>query len=160
MSWHRQTGTTTVEFAIVGGLAILVLLGVIEFSRLLFVANALNEGTRRGARMAVVCPINDPAIAKVAVFSRSSGPTTSPLLKDLGVEDVTVEYLDRLGAPVADPATAPGFLDIRYVRVSIPNFQYQLAVPLPIGPITLPNRRTTLPRESLGVPRAEAVQPC
>ena len=156
----RQRGTTTVEFAIVGGIAILVLLTVIEFSRLLFVVNAMGEGARRGARMAVVCPINDPAIRRVAVFSRSHGSDQSPIIKDLDVGDVTVRYLDRLSADVADPTDPAGFLDIRYVRVSIDNFQYQLVLPLPIGPITLPSHPTTLPRESLGVPRAEAVQPC
>jgi hypothetical protein len=144
----RQRGTTTVEFAIVGSLAILVLLTVIEFSRLLFVVNALGEGARRGARMAVVCPINDPAIRRVAVFSRASGGDTSPIVKDLDVADVTVRYLDRYGADIGD------------VRVSIDNFQHRLVLPLPIGPITLPSNPTTLPRESLGVPRAEAVQPC
>jgi hypothetical protein len=156
----RQRGTTTVEFAIVGSLAILVLLTVIEFSRLLFVVNALGEGARRGARMAVVCPINDPAIRRVAVFSRASGGDTSPIVKDLDVADVTVRYLDRYGADIGDPTSAAGFLDIRYVRVSIDNFQHRLVLPLPIGPITLPSNPTTLPRESLGVPRAEAVQPC
>lgn len=157
---RRQQGTTTVEFAIVGGLAILILLTVIEFSRLLFVVNALGEGARRGARMAVVCPINDPAIRRVAVFSRSGGGDDSPIIKDLDVGDVNVRYLDRFGADVPSPDTTAGFLDIRYVQVSIDNFQYQLVLPLPIGPITLPNHPTTLPRESLGVPRAEAVQPC
>lgn len=156
----RQRGTTTVEFAIVGGLAILVLLTVIEFSRLLFVVNALGEGARRGARMAVVCPINDPAIARVAVFSRASGGDDSPLVKDLDINNVTLRYLDRNGANVGDPTSAAGFLDIRYVRVSIDNFQHQLVLPLPIGPITLPSNPTTLPRESLGVPRAEAIQAC
>ena len=156
----RQRGTTTVEFAIVGGIAILVLLTVIEFSRLLFVVNAMGEGARRGARMAVVCPINDPAIRRVAVFSRPGGSDQSPIIKDLDVGDVTVRYLDRLGADVGDPTDPDGFLNIRYVRVSIDNFQYQLVLPLPIGPITLPSHPTTLPRESLGIPREEAVQAC
>lgn len=156
----RQRGTTTVEFAIVGGIAILVLLTVIEFSRLLFVVNSLGEGARRGARMAVVCPINDPAIARVAVFSRANGSDDSPLIKDLDVGDVNVLYLDRSGATISDPTSTAGFLDIRYVRVSIENFQYQLVLPLPIGPITLPSNPTTLPRESLGVPRAEAIRAC
>ena len=156
----RQRGTSTVEFAIVGGLAILVLLTVIEFSRLLFVVNALGEGARRGARMAVVCPINDPAIRRVAVFSRSNGGDDSPLIKDLDIANVTVRYLGQNGVAVADPTSPAGFLDIRYVRVSIDNFQYQPVLPLPIGPITLPSNPTTLPRESLGVPRAEAIQPC
>jgi Flp pilus assembly protein TadG len=78
-----QKGTTTVEFAIVGSVAMLVLLTVIEFSRVLFVVNALGEGARRGARMAIVCPINDPAIAQTSIFSRSGGSNASPVIQDL-----------------------------------------------------------------------------
>lgn len=157
---RRQRGTTTVEFAIVGSVAMLVLLSVIEFSRVLFVVNALGEGARRGARMAVVCPINDPAIARTAIFSRSGGSATSPVIQNLTTANVAVQYLDQAGAAVGDPTSTPDFLDIRYVRVSIENFQHQLVLPIPIGPITLPSMPTTFPRESLGVPRAEAVQPC
>jgi hypothetical protein len=160
MSRWLQRGTTTVEFAIVGSVAILVLLTVIEFSRLLFVVNALGEASRRGARMAAVCPINDPAIARTAVFSRSGGSTNSPVIRNLTTGNIQIEYLDRNGAAVGDPASNAGFLDIRYVRVSIQNFQHQLVLPLPLGPITLPTLPATLPRESLGVPRAEAIQPC
>jgi hypothetical protein len=149
-----QKGTTTVEFAIVGSVAMLVLLTVIEFSRVLFVVNALGEGARRGARMAIVCPINDPAIAQTSIFSRSGGSNASPVIQDLTTANVSVQYLDQAGEIVANP------LDIRYVRVSIENFQHQLVLPIPIGPITLPSMPTTFPRESLGVPRAEAVQPC
>jgi hypothetical protein len=138
----------------------LVLLSVIEFSRVLFVVNALGEGARRGARMAVVCPINDPAIARTAIFSRSGGSATSPVIQNLTTANVAVQYLDQAGAAVGDPTSTPDFLDIRYVRVSIENFQHQLVLPIPIGPITLPSMPTTFPRESLGVPRAEAVQPC
>jgi Flp pilus assembly protein TadG len=157
---RRQRGTTTVEFAIVGSVAMLVLLSVIEFSRVLFVVNALGEGARRGARMAVVCPINDPAIARTAIFSRSGGSATSPVIQNLTTANVAVQYLDQAGAAVGDPTSTPDFLDIRYGRVSIENFQHQLVLPIPIGPITLPSMPTTFPRESLGVPRAEAVQPC
>jgi Flp pilus assembly protein TadG len=92
-----QKGTTTVEFAIVGSVAMLVLLTVIEFSRVLFVVNALGEGARRGARMAIVCPINDPAIAQTSIFSRSGGSNASPVIQDLTTANVSVQYLDQAG---------------------------------------------------------------
>ena len=47
----------------------MVLFGVIEVGRAMFVMNALDEATRRAARMATVCPINDPAIAQVGLFN-------------------------------------------------------------------------------------------
>lgn len=157
--YTKQEGTTTVEFAIVGLLAIVVLLAVIEFSRLLFVINTMGEATRRGARMAAVCPINDPAIAQTAVFNQSGG-ADSPIIRDLSTANVQLEYLDQGGNQVGNPTDPAGFLNIRYVRVSIVNFQHQLVLPLPLGPISLPELPSTLPRESLGVPRRGVIQPC
>lgn len=51
----RQHGATTVEFAL--GLLIFLtfLLGITDFSRMLFTWNAANEAARAGARYAVVC---------------------------------------------------------------------------------------------------------
>ena len=60
MTRMRQRGTTTVEFAIVGTVLMVVVFAVIEFGRALFVINMLTEATRRGARMAAVCPVSDP----------------------------------------------------------------------------------------------------
>ena len=62
----RQTGTTTVEFAIIASVMFMILFGVIEFGRVMFTANALAESTRRGARLAAVCPVGDPLPAQAA----------------------------------------------------------------------------------------------
>jgi Flp pilus assembly protein TadG len=146
---RRQTGATTVEFAIVGALLILIMLTVIEFGRALFSFSALSEGTRRGARVAAVCPLNDPAIAKAATFVSMPGLTTS---------NVTTEYLNENGAVIANPAG--NFLSITYVRVRIVNYQYQMLIPfLNIGALT-PSFATTFPKESLGVPRSGVITPC
>jgi Flp pilus assembly protein TadG len=51
----EQKGSTMVEFAVVLPLFLTFLLGVMEFSRLLYTWNAANEATREGARYAVVC---------------------------------------------------------------------------------------------------------
>ncbi len=69
MNIRWQRGTTTVEFAIIGVVMFSVLFGVIEVGRAMFVMNALGESTRRAARMAAVCPINDPAIRNVGLFN-------------------------------------------------------------------------------------------
>lgn len=52
---REQKGATIVEFAVVLPLFLTFLLGVMEFSRLLYTWNAANEATREGARYAVVC---------------------------------------------------------------------------------------------------------
>ena len=110
-----QTGTTTVEFAIVGAVVMTVLFAVIEFGRALFVMNALTEASRRGARVATVCPVNDPAGAATAVFADGSGQST--VVNGLTTSNVAIEYLNQAGAVVADPQA--GFGDIRYVRARI-----------------------------------------
>ena len=83
----RQKGIALVEFAIVGALAILMIFAVLEIARAIFVANALTEATRRGARMAAVCPLNDPAIAQVATFNAPGAGDTSPIIKGLNTKD-------------------------------------------------------------------------
>ena len=155
-----QKGTTSIEFAIIGGLAMLVMLGVIELSRLMFVMNAMNESTRRGARVAVVCTIGDPAIARAAVFN-SGGGDQSPIIRGLSTDNINVRYLDESGAPITGDFTDPSvYVGIHYVQVQIQNYQHQMVLPLPLGPFDMPPMTTTLPRESLGVPRAEAVMTC
>lgn len=50
-----QDGATTIELALVLVLFFMFLLGVTDFSRMLFTWNAATEATRLGARYAVVC---------------------------------------------------------------------------------------------------------
>jgi Flp pilus assembly protein TadG len=144
--WQR--GVTTVEFAIVGLLAMITLFGVLEIARAFFVYNALEEATRRGARVAAVCQVNDPAISEITIFN-SSGGSTSAIVSGLTTGNVVVEYLDQTGNILVDPMGSYGL--IRYVRVSIAGFTHQLLIPLFASSFTTPSFATTLPAESLGV---------
>jgi Flp pilus assembly protein TadG len=150
-----QYGTTTVEFALVGLLLMIVVFGVIEFGRALFVMNILTEASRRGARMAAVCPVGDPKPASVAVFGNGGG--NSAIVAGLTTANVQVQYLDVNGAPIANAAA--NFGNIRYVRVSIVGFSQSFVVPTLATSIPMTGFATTLPRESLGVTRT-AVTPC
>lgn len=141
----RQQGTTTVEFAIVGLLAVIVLFGCIEYGRGLFVMNALTESTRRAARLAAVCPINHPAVKRVAVFRRADGSPTGAEVPGLTEDNIVVEYLDAGGGATAD------YADIRFVRASIRDYQFRFNVPVVARAIPLPPFTTTLPAESLGI---------
>ena len=149
--WQR--GTATVEFALVGVVFFLVLLSFIEISRGLFVWNGLTEVSRRVARLAAVCPINHSAIAKVAVFDEPSGAGESPIIHGLSATDVLVEYLGARGVVIGDPVG--NFSDIRYVRGTISGYQHTFLIPFLDGPMTVsvPDFSTTVPRESLGIPR-------
>jgi hypothetical protein len=154
MNGWRQRGTTTVEFAFIGATALIVLFAAIEVGRALFVVNALNESTRRGARMAAVCPLNDPAIAEVALFNTPGGGSASPVIGGLTAANVLVEYLGANGDPTGT------FNNIRFVRVRIVDFQHQMLIPFASYIFTAPPSATTLPRESLGIPRDGTVQAC
>jgi hypothetical protein len=145
----KQKGLAAVETAIVGALAMVVLFGVLEISRVFFVINALEEATRRGARVAAVCQVNDAAIARITIFNESGDGGPSSLISNLTVANVDLGYLDGAGAVVGD--LVGNYLDIRYVRVSIVNYQHQLLIPMFIQTITMPGFTTILPRESLGV---------
>jgi Flp pilus assembly protein TadG len=149
MSRPMQRGTTTVEFAICGLIVITLILAVIELSRAMFTLSVLSESTRRGARVAAVCPINDAAIARAATFTSLPNLTTS---------NVAVEYLNQAGAAIGNPAASFGAIE--YVRVRIVNYQIQLWIPLISVAFPSPNFTVTLPRESLGVPRSGVVTPC
>jgi len=154
---RRQTGITSVEFAVVGMLLLIILFAVFEVARAFYVFNALNEATRRGARMAAVCPINDPAISKIAIFNTSGGGTSSSMISNLSTANIEVSYLDLNGVPVPDPVA--DFNDIWYVRVAMVGFNHRMRIPTLFATIPSPDFQTTLPRESLGVSR-DGITPC
>ncbi len=151
MNAHKQKGLAVVETAIVGLVAMIVLFAVFEVARVFFVMNALEEATRRGARVAAVCQINDPAIRQITIFNNSGTAGPSPLVFNLTTGNVDVDYLDDGGGVVGDPVGSS--LDIDYVRVGITNYQHQLIIPLFGRTINMPDFATILPRESLGVTR-------
>ncbi|MEK9775438.1 MAG: TadE/TadG family type IV pilus assembly protein [Quisquiliibacterium sp.] len=66
----RQAGVTAVEFALIAWILILLLIGIMEIARIMFVWNSANEATRYGARAAVVCPIgaNDLVLKRMQTF--------------------------------------------------------------------------------------------
>jgi len=139
---HRQQGIHLVEMAIVFLIFLIMLFGVIEFSRALYTWNALTEGTRRGARVAAVCPFNDPKVAQTTIFA-STG-SNSPILPNLTTNNVSVTYTDSTGATSASYATA-AFVTVRITGYTLPLF-------IPAIPITLtaPPFSATFPALSLG----------
>lgn len=125
-----QRGATAVEFAIVAVVFLLLLIGGIEFGRMLFYWNAAVEATRLGARVASVCDVNDADI-KTKVRA---------MLPILTTGQINVSYTPS-GCTVTD---------CNYVTVSIaagtPVATYIPFVPLALS---LPAMSTTLPRESM-----------
>lgn len=160
---RTQRGLTTVEFSIVGIVLFLVLFGIIEFGRALYTVNILTAAARRGARLAAVCPVNDPYPARAAVFAADG--TNSAVVPGLTTTNIMIEYLDVNGTVISSPSpnfsdTAYNFYEIRYVRAQIVNFSMPLMIPLLDTTLTLDGFSTTIPRESLGVPRSGTITPC
>ena len=134
---RKMQGMVLVEFAIVGAALMMVIFGCLEFGRATYSLAALNEGTRRAARLAAVCPINDPVIVPAVNFMGVNGFSAS---------DVTLNYLDANGTVLAG---TPASSSVYYVQVSVGG-SIPLAIPL-LNTAVSPSFTVTLPAESLGI---------
>ena len=105
-----QRGAAAVEFALVAIPFFLLLFGAMEFGRLLYLWNTVQEVTRNAARQAVVTDFtNVDAIAAIqlsAVFRNTDG--TLPASSEISAANVIIRYLTAAGT-VPDPMPAnPG----------------------------------------------------
>lgn len=129
----RARGATTVEFALGLVLFLTFLLGITDFSRMLFTWNAANEATRAGARYAVVC---DDTTQQAAVLARMQ-----QLLPQ--ISSINVAWVPN----ACTPANCQG------VTVTITGLNYQWISPVAglagIGAIPMPTFSTFLPRERM-----------
>jgi Flp pilus assembly protein TadG len=162
MSNRRQKGTTTVEFAIVAAVVLTMIFGVLEIGRGYYVYAMLDDVARRGARLAAVCPINDPAISQMAIYNDSGDASNSPHVNALTPGHVVIDYLDDNNGVVTTPTDPIQFGEIRYVRARVIGYTHTFIAPF-VGDgasIEMPQFESILPRESLGVPREGAITPC
>jgi hypothetical protein len=117
----------------------------------------LVEGTRRGARVAAVCPVGSLRVAEAAIIANANG--VSGIAPDLTTAHVAVSYLDQAGAPLANPGA--NLVSIRYVQVRIVDYQQTMMIPFIMSELLMPAFTATLPAESLGYsPTAEAFSAC
>ncbi|MEY3879480.1 MAG: hypothetical protein RIQ94_275 [Pseudomonadota bacterium] len=155
----NQKGAAMVEFAPIALLFFALLFGIIEFGRAFFVYNTLVEATRRGARVATVCPASTNAITMVqnaTIFN--SAHEATPITQTTGLLGLTtaniqVTYLTAAMAPITPPlaANSTTYDTIAFVRVSIlPTFTHTLIIPAFTSTFSVPPIETTLPSESLG----------
>ena len=145
----RTDGVYMVEFAIVATVLLTVIFGCLEFARATYTLAALNEGTRRAARLAAVCPINDPVIAPAVNFAGLPGFNPA--------SNVNLQYLDVNGASLGN---APAASAVYYVQVGVAAYSIPLAIPVLNLSITSPPFTATLPAESLGVSGAGVTTAC
>lgn len=128
LSRHSERGAVAVEFALVASIFFTLLLGVMEFGRILFYLNTAAEATRLGARVAVVCDVN-ASIVKTKMINMFGVLTQS---------DINVSY-----APSGCTSST-----CKSVTVSVAK---NINTYIPYVPLTIsmPPFSTTLPRESL-----------
>lgn len=132
---RQQRGAAMVEFAIVAALFCTLLVGILEFGRVLFYWNTASEAVRLGTRTAAVCDA-DASVVK----SRITG-----LLPLLASSNVNLSYTPS-GCD-SDPATARS--TCTFVTVSVTNVSVKTMIPFVPVTLTMPPLTTTLPRESL-----------
>lgn len=126
----RQAGTASVEFALVSVAFFTILIGIMEFSRVLFYWNSAEEATRLGARIAVVCDKSDVDI-KMKMRQIVPMVPANKILVDYDPAGCTVNTCQRV--TVSIDAGVP-------IATFIPFVSLSLALP----PFT-----TSLPRESM-----------
>ena len=107
-SSSQQRGVGAVEFALIAIPFFLILFGVMEFARLLFIWNTVQEVTRNAARLAVVTDFSDEtaktALRKAALFNSTSLPAAGEITDSM----IVIDYLNETGAltsPLPDDPT-------------------------------------------------------
>ena len=89
MSLRDEKGAAAVEFAVVAGLFLMIVFGIIEFGILMFDQHVLTNASREGARAGIVMRVprvtdaaittivNQYAQGRMVSFGPSSNPTTT-----------------------------------------------------------------------------------
>jgi Flp pilus assembly protein TadG len=133
-----ERGAALVEFAIAGVVFMTAVFAVVEFSRLLWVHNALTDAARRGARYAVNHRTSDVGDAQRMAVYGTTDDGASPMVTGLTTDKVKVVYSS--GFNVGEGTAT----------VSIQNYQFKFVVPLVGTTIQMPAYTSTLTAESAG----------
>lgn len=170
---YQQRGVAAVEFAIIATVLFIVLFGILEFGRLFYIFNSVQEVTRRAAREAVVrghTKADQDEAINLALFGAGSLPAGAII----NTSKVKIEYLNRAMGPIATPPAdnieeclTASTSCIAFVRVSITDVTYDPMVSLFSGiditsfpfnenpikidfRIPIPASTVTMPAESMG----------
>lgn len=134
----RQQGGAAVEFALVaafGGLFIL-LLGVFELGRALYVMSSANEATTLGARVAIVCGKNDSRILQ----------RMRQVMPALADSDVQISYTP---SGCSENSNSGGTPCISATVTIASGLKIKTVIPFMPAEITLPAFTSTLTREAM-----------
>lgn len=165
---RRQRGAAAVEFALIALVFFTLLLGIIEFGRLLYLWNTTQEVTRYAAREAVVRWTDEKeAIKREAIFQGgTSGTVALPAGPELTNAAISIRYLSSCIDPTtgermeAAPASPENNLEecieescscIRFVEASVSGVTYiPMAGLFSWWDIAVPASTVVMPAESMG----------
>lgn len=138
---HHQDGAAAVEFAFVVVLLVVLLLGIVELGRFLYIFNTVQEVTRRAAREAVVSCTDSgtqDGIRSRAVLGTGATGAVLPAGGEITDARVVIDYLDKnqasIGRYIACPSPYNGNISkceadaadcIKFVRVRLCDYQNQ-----------------------------------
>jgi Flp pilus assembly pilin Flp len=107
---HRQGGAAAVEFALVAVLLIVLLMGIAELGRFIYLFNTVQEVTRRAAREAVVSCTDgntQTGIKSRAVLGAGTSNVSLPAGEEVTDARVVIDYLDKNLASIAYSIACP-----------------------------------------------------
>jgi energy-converting hydrogenase Eha subunit E len=168
-----ERGAAIVEFALVTLIFIVFVLGIMEFGRMFYVLNTVQEVTRRAARAAVVENFNSEvdAVRRYAVLrAGSTGTVHLPAAPEISSTSIQINYLNGTLAQASplplDPADNLSACNdvtrtsscIRFVETCVATngdctgtLTYAPMVSLfPFLAISIPVSSVVMPAESLG----------
>ncbi|MES2153072.1 MAG: TadE family protein [Pseudomonadota bacterium] len=160
-----ERGGETIEFALVSLVFLTLVFGMLEFGRMLYLYNTMQEVTRRAAREAVTRWVDQGATVKsLALFGASSVPAGPEITS----ANITITYWTKSPSAQVDPMPAdPGdnivacsdvtraASCIDSVQVSIDGVKYAPMTPLfgilnIDGRLDMPKSTVRMHAESLG----------
>jgi hypothetical protein len=156
----NERGAAVAEFAVACLFFFTMLIGIIEFGRLLYTHNALTDAARRGARYASLHAENVACVQNIVIYGEkhvdsSCAPNAgaSPLVNGITSATIAVTYTgaDLDNDPDDDvPIDTDYGTNLGSATVSINSFTFNLGIPLLNINITLPSYTTTVTAESAG----------
>ena len=160
---NSEGGIATIEFAVVSGFFLMMIVAVVAGGHFFWTHNAIVEATRRGARYAasqcrptdVLCTGYDTAEDRIKNMVVYNSPTagTDPFIPNLQKSQVIITYSKRAGMNDSEEfGVAQGT-----VSVKIQGYDYDFI----LSPVALhmPPYETTVRGESAGYQAAQNVCP-
>jgi len=152
-TYNSERGVSTIEFAVVSGFFLMMIVAIVAGGHFYWTHNALVEATRRGARYAANqcrpgaagCNSTNTIsnIQNVVVYGSPTGGT-QPFIPNLTATNVTVSYSVRPDSPDTEA------FGVAQGTVSVKIQGYSYSFPLAPSAFAMPEYETTVRGESAG----------